>query len=408
MSEDRRPMVLAVDDAPDDLKLLNGLLKESYRLKIATTGEKALSIARSDPPDLILLDILMPEMDGFEVCSALKQDERLRGIPVVFISALDDVWDKVKAFRAGGADYVTKPFQAEEVLARVDYQIELRKLRRQLEERNRGLEEANGRLQELDQLKASFTAMVVHDLRSPLAGIQAVLDHYEAQGSIGPERLGHCRRALQDILSMLNDLMELFRSEGGKIPLDLQRMDPGPILESVLDTFAPRASARGVAMDLACPPALSEIEVDAQKVGRILSNLLDNALRYTLPGGRILVEACEVDGGGVDLGLRWFSISVTDTGQGIAPELLPYIFDPYRQISKRDANLGFGLGLAIVQRLMAAHCGRVTVKSRIGVGTSFNLLFPIPAPGGSLAPPEPGSASPEPMIRPPAGGTPDD
>lgn len=380
MIEDKRPTVLVVDDAPDDLKLLSGLLKESYRLKIANGGEKALGIARVEPPDLILLDILMPGMDGFEVCTVLKQEARLKDIPVVFISALDDVWDKVKAFRVGGADYVTKPFQAEEVLARVDYQLQLRGLRRQLEERNRILEDAYARLQELDQLKASFTAMMVHDLRSPLTGIQTLLDLYESQGSIKPERLAHCHQALQDILSMLNDLMELFRSEGGKIPLDVRRMAPKAIFEAVLDAFSPRASARGVTLELACPGLLPEIEVDPQKVNRILSNLIDNALKYTPPGGRILLDVCEVDGGGVDLGLRWLSISVTDTGQGIAPELLPYIFDPYRQTSKHDANLGFGLGLAIVQRLMAAHRGRVTVKSQIGVGTSFNLLFPIPGP----------------------------
>ena len=377
MSEDTRPTVLVVDDAPDDLKLLSGLLRECYRVKIANGGEKALTIARSEPPDLILLDILMPEMDGFEVCLALKQDARLREIPVVFISALDDVWDKVKAFRLGGADYVTKPFQAEEVLARVDYQIELRRLRRQLEDRNRGLEEANTRLQELDQLKASFTAMLVHDLRSPLTGVQTILDIYEAQKSIGPELLVRCRHSLQDILTMLNDLLELFRSEGREIPLDFRRLDPKVIFLGVLDAFAPQASARGIHLSLACPDPLPEIEVDPQKVNRILSNLLDNALRFTPPGGHILLDVCEVDGGGVDLGLRWLSVSVTDTGQGIAPEQLPYIFDPYRQTSKHHANLGFGLGLAIVQRLMAAHRGRVTVRSQVDVGTSFTLLFPV-------------------------------
>lgn len=130
-------------------------------------------------------------------------------------------------------------------------------------------------------------------------------------------------------------------------------------------------------MNLTCPDPLPEVEVDPQKVNRILSNLLDNALRFTPSGGHILLDACEVDGRGVDLGLRWLSVSVTDTGQGIVPEQLPYIFDPYRQISKHDAGLGFGLGLAIVQRLMAAHRGRVTVRSQTGVGTSFTLLFPV-------------------------------
>ncbi|HWQ08243.1 MAG TPA: hybrid sensor histidine kinase/response regulator, partial [Holophaga sp.] len=350
MTEERHPTVLVVDDAPDDLKLLSGLLKESYRVKIANGGEKALGIARSDPPDLVLLDILMPEMDGFEVCTALAQDERLKDIPVVFISALDDVWDKVKAFRVGGADYVTKPFQAEEVLARVDYQIELRRLRRQLEDRNRVLEEAYARLQEMDQMKASFTAMMVHDLRSPLAGIQAVLDIYEARAGIAPELLARCRHALQDVFAMLNDVMELFRSEDGEIPLNCCRLAPGVLFSRVLEAYRPRATVRGISLNLVCPDRLPELEVDPSRVNRVLSNLVDNALKYTLSGGHVLLESHEVAGEGVDLGLRWLSITVTDTGQGIPPELLPYIFDPYRQTSKHDANLGFGLGLAIVQR----------------------------------------------------------
>jgi two-component system sensor histidine kinase/response regulator len=377
-------MVLVVDDAPEDLKLLGGLLKDSYRTRIATCGEKALDIARSTPPDLVLLDILMPGMDGFEVCKALKQDPQLEDVPIVFISALDAALDKVRGFHLGGADYVTKPFHAEEVLARVDYQIELRHLRRQLEERNQALEEALARLRELDQLKESFTAMMVHDLRSPLTGVHAVLDLYEAQGRIGPEILARCRRSLQDVLAMLNDVMELFRSEGGKIPLNLRWTAPRPLLERVLETFTPQSEARGIHLDLVCLEALPEIEVDSEKVNRVFANLVHNALKFTSPGGRVSLESRVVEGEGVDAGVRWLSVSVTDTGQGIPPEQLPYIFDPYRQTSQRDADLGFGLGLAIVQRLMAVHSGRVTVQSRVGVGTSFTLLFPATAPGPGI------------------------
>lgn len=279
MTEDRHPTILVVDDAPDDLKLLSALLKESYRIKIANGGEKGLAIARSEPPDLVLLDILMPGIDGFEVCRLLKQDARLKDIPVVFISALDDVWDKVKAFRIGGADYVTKPFQAEEVQARVDYQIELRRLRSQLEDRNRVLEDAYAKLRELDQLKASFTAMMVHDLRSPLTGIQAILDLQEDQGRVRPELVQRCRHALQDVLGMLNDLMELFRSEARDIPLNLQRIAARAFLEETLASFLPGAEARGIALSLACPEGLPEIEVDVQKASRILSNLVEKVPR---------------------------------------------------------------------------------------------------------------------------------
>lgn len=373
-----REQVLLVDDNPANLELLTQVLKGAgYRIRSALSGRLALDSTRVAQPDLILLDITMPEMDGFEVCRILKEDERLREIPVVFISALDDVLDKVKAFRVGGADYVTKPFQAEEVLARVEYQLQLRRLRLQLVERNRILAEAYAALQELDQLKASFTAMLVHDLRSPLTGISMVLDFYEQEGSIPPSHLAHCRSSIQGTVEMLNDLMELFRSEGGGISLDLCSTPPRCLLESVRSAFLLQAERQGIRLELADSEELPEIRVDPRQVDRILSNLVGNALKFTPPGGTVSLEASVAEGAGVDLGMRWLMISVTDTGRGIPPEQLPYVFDPYRQVSKGDANLGFGLGLAIVQRLMAAHQGRITLRSQLGVGTTFSLFFPL-------------------------------
>jgi len=370
--------ILLVDDTPANLDLLGQVLRgHGYRIRSALSGRLALESAKAAPPDLILLDISMPEMDGFEVCERLKMDERLKNVPVVFISALDDVLDKVRAFRAGGADYVTKPFQAEEVLARVDYQLQLRRLRRQLEERNRILAEAYSGLQELDQLKASFTAMLVHDLRSPLTGIKAVLDLYEEEGTIQPSHLSRCRSSIQQTVEMLNDLMELFRSEGGEIPLDLRPTAMRQVLETVGGAHELQAGRQGIQLAWTSSEGAQEAPMDSGKVERILSNLIGNALKFTPTGGRILLESNLVEGAGVDLGLRWIMVSVTDTGRGIPPEQLPYIFDPYRQASQRDAQQGFGLGLAIVQRMMAAHRGRVHVRSQVGVGSTFSLFFPL-------------------------------
>lgn len=372
--------ILIVDDNPSNLELLAQILRgNSHRVRAATSGKRALESAKILPPDLILLDITMPEMDGFETCRRLKGDPELASTPILFISALDASMDKVKAFSLGGVDYICKPFQAEEVLARVDHQLRLLKLQRELMEQNRVLSEAHARLQELDQLKASFTAMLVHDLRSPLGGVVAMLDLFEEEGTFRPELVRRCRESIGSTVRMLNDLMELFRSEGGAIPLDLGPVVVRDLLESTLQAYGPAADQRGVHLELECPPTLPEIQVDRQQIERVLANLVGNSLKYTEAPGRIRLEASPVEGAGVDLGLRWVMVTVTDTGHGIPPEQLPYIFDPYRQVRRSDARRGFGLGLAIVQRLMAAHQGRVAVRSQVGVGSTFALYFPLGA-----------------------------
>ena len=253
----------------------------------------------------------------------------------------------------------------------------VRERTQQLAESNQVLGEAVAGLQELEQLKASFTAMLVHDLRSPLTGIQGVLETYGHHGSIKPDLLQQALRHLDATVHMLNDLMELFRGEGRAIPLDAAPTSPRQVLEAACAQYAVQAEQRGVRLELVCPGDLPEVSLDPRKVDRILANLLGNALKYTPKGGSIHLEIRVVEGTGVDLGLSWMRVDITDSGQGIPAEVLPYIFDPYRQASKRDANLGFGLGLAIVQRLMAAHRGRITVNSQLGVGTTFSLFFPM-------------------------------
>jgi len=370
--------ILIVDDNPTNLELLGQILRErSHHVRSVTSGRRALDSSKISPPDLVLLDITMPEMDGFETCRRFKTDPDLASIPIIFISALDATMDKVKAFALGGEDYISKPFQAEEVVARVNHQLRILNLQRDLVERNRVLGEAHARLQELDQLKASFTAMLVHDLRSPLTGIGGMLDLFEEEGTIRPALLARSRDYINATITMLNDLMELFRSEGGSIPLEIAPVSTRDLLESTLESHAHLAAGKSIHLELDSYQDLPEILVDRRQVERILANLVGNALKFTGENGTIRLEASLVEGAGVDLGLRWVMVMVTETGTGIPAEQLPYIFDPYRQVFRRDAGLGFGLGLAIVQRLMAAHEGRVTVRSQVGVGTTFALYFPM-------------------------------
>ena len=370
--------ILIVDDNPANLDLLGRILRQrGYKVRALPSGSLALDAARMSPPDLMMLDITMPGMDGYETCRAFKSESALASIPIIFISALDDAVDKVKAFGAGGADYVPKPFQAEEVLARVEHHLRLRDLQKELESRNRNLEEANQKLMELDQMKEGFTAMLVHDLKTPLTLMGLAMDLYREEGSIPEKTMDHCKRGLNQVLELLGDLLDVFRSDAQVIPLELETVAPGPFIAAITEGFIPLARQRKIELKVEAPDALPEFRADPRKLERVLSNLLSNAFKFTGEGGTISFCAGVQKGHGVDQGLSWIAFQVTDNGRGIPAAQLPYIFDPYRQASAADCKVGTGLGLAIVQRLVAAHGGRVQVQSQVGVGTTFLVEIPM-------------------------------
>lgn len=375
----QRPQdILIVDDNPMNLGVLSGMLKErGYHVRSATNGRRALEVAKLTKPDLIMLDITMPEMDGFEACAALKADPNLAGIPVIFISAHDEPLDKVRAFTLGGADYVQKPFQIEEVLARIEHQLKITSLQRDLLGRNAALVEANLKLQEMDRLKAGFTAMLVHDLRNPLNVVSLILEEFGEVGELPPGTMEKCQEHLGKSVAFLNELMEVFRSEAQGMVLQSAPLDPKALVESAGTSFEVLATRKEIQVRTTCRGQLPRIRGDAGKLERVLSNLLGNALKFTPTGGVISLWADQVEGEGVEGGSRWLRIAVEDTGRGIPADQLPYVFDPYRQALSKDAAQGSGLGLAIVARIVAAHRGRIHVQSQEGVGTCFTMLLPI-------------------------------
>jgi two-component system sensor histidine kinase/response regulator len=369
--------ILIADDQPMNLSVLSCLLRErGYHVRAVTNGRKALEAARSRLPDLVMLDIAMPELDGFEACQAFKADPFLAGIPVIFISAHDQPADKVRAFRAGGADYVAKPFHAEEVLARVEHQFRILGLQRDLVTQNAALLDANIKLQELDRIKASFTAMLVHDLRSPLAAVSLVLQKITEDGPGDGHLLGLCSGHVDKALRFLNGLMEVYRAEAQGMALQREQVAVRALLEGVVDAHQVQAAQAGIELGLRLEAGLPPIQGDPAKLERVFSNLLSNALNFTPGGGTITVWGDTLEGRGVETGTRWLQVAVEDTGRGIAADRIPFVFDPYRQALKGDSSLGTGLGLAIVARIVAAHRGRVQVQSREGVGSRFTVLLP--------------------------------
>jgi signal transduction histidine kinase len=359
------PNILLVDDTPANLNLLIGMLRQrGYRLRPAPSGKLALRAARTAPPDLILLDIRMPEMDGYEVCERLKADPALKEIPVIFLSALSDTTDKVKAFAAGGVDYITKPFQLDEVLARVETHLELQRQRGQLQENYESL-------RRLESLRDSLIHMVVHDLRSPLIMVGdflALLEKCESQNlsSNGSRFVLQARRAVDELVDMVNSMLDVSRMEAGELKLNRSTCQLDLLLREVVGGFGPRGDSAEIVLE--APEQPVEVSGDAALLSRVLRNLLGNALRFTSGPGSVRAV--------VSISDREARVAITDNGPGIAPEYHEKIFEKFGQVEDNRPAVGTGLGLAFCKFAIELHGGCIGVESQVGKGSTFWFTLP--------------------------------
>jgi two-component system sensor histidine kinase/response regulator len=369
--------LLLVDDNPTNLDLLSRVLrKENHRVRAVPSGKLAIEAARKQLPELVLLDVNMPEMDGYMTAVAFRDDPVLSSVPIIFVSAMDDPLDKVKAFQVGGRDYVTKPFSTEEVLARVEHHVRLGRMQKELERQNQDLFEANLKLKEIQTLKANFSAMLVHDLRSPLTVVSLLVDTLREGIEPGESLVNQAELSFTKVRRLLDEMLELHRSEYGQLPLEAETIAPSPWVTRLAEGFRYRAESAGILFQVDVSEGLPDLQADALKLERVLQNLVENAIKFTPKGGAIRLQASVEYGSGVESGIRFLKLAVIDTGRGIPPEQLPYIFDPFRQVDRSDARQGFGMGLAIAQRLVSAHQGRIQAQSQPGFGTSFTVLLP--------------------------------
>ena len=374
-SGDEHGDILIVDDQPENLQLLfDTLSHKNYDLRRVLSGQLALQIAQFDPPDLVLLDIRMPGIDGYEVCRRLKADARTQAIPVIFLSALDEPVDKVKAFEVGGADYISKPFQVLEVLARVQHQLRLSHMQarlvaqqKQLETRTRALEAAN---QELE----FFSSSASHDLRTPLRGLQSLAqalieDYGEQLDELGSTYLQRIQLTAIEMDELLNSLLNYSRI--GRMQTSLRRTSIQMVLDRVL---------RKLRAEIARRDAVVEVQADLPTINsfplileQVATNLISNALKYVSPGTspRIYVGAEQHQ-----QFVRWF---FRDNGIGIEEEYQARIFKPFERLHGYESYTGTGFGLAIVQRGMKRLGGRYGVESTPGKGSCFWVEIPINA-----------------------------
>ena len=378
-------LILIVDDTPANLHVLSDSLgAQGYDVAIATSGERALKQVGRNPPDLILLDIMMPQMDGFEVCQRLKSDSETAKIPVIFMTALNDVQSKVRCFELGGVDYITKPFQEQEVLARIHTHLKLSRLTRHLEAEVArqvvSLEEARQAAESANLAKTHFLANTSHELRTPLGIMLGVTNNFQEE--IYGEVTERQRKALKmlesqglQLLNIINDILDVSRLELAQLRLSFAPTEIAPLCQDCLTSLRPQAEQKQLTLTLNLPESIPTLQLDEARVRQIIMNLLSNAVKFTPEGGQVSLTVTSQKRGEEQ---RWLCVTVQDTGIGIAPDQIPQLFQPFYQV---DSSLsrhyeGTGLGLTLIKRLTELHGGQVSVTSELGQGSVFTILLP--------------------------------
>lgn len=386
MSESALPAagVLVVDDTPANLKLLARLLQEAgFRVRPVLSGAQALLAAAEEVPDLVLLDVDMPEMDGYEVCRQLKATPALAEVPVLFLSALGETEDKIAGFAAGGVDYITKPFRFEEVLARIATHLELRRLRLDLESRNRELDESYLKLRELEGLRHDLVHMLAHDMRSPLMAVSGYLELLQIEGAhLAEEHREFVDLALdgaRSLIRLIDTMLDVDRLEARRLPLVLKQLDLVEVARRAIESLGPTGQDRVL---IAAGLAPHRVRCDGEIVERVIANLLGNALRYSPANEPVRLGF----GAGAEGRVR---VEVEDRGPGIPEEVRARIFEKYAVASQgqRPKRRSIGLGLAFCKLAVEAHGGAIGFSSPAEGGTVFWLELPVEGP--VLPPAEP-------------------
>ena len=363
--------IMIVDDTLPNLRVLGKMLTErGYLVRGITNGPMALTAAASEPPDLILLDIIMPEMDGYEVCKRLKSNRATRSVPVIFLSALDEALDKVRAFEVGGVDYITKPFQVEEVLARVATHLALQSLTRQLAQRVEDFRRANRALQESNDELDAFARTVAHDLKNPLASIvmgMEILQRF-AKTSCADERttkvvrdLSASARKMINIIDELLLLASVRQEEVVRGPVDMAEV-VGQAQERLAWVIEEHHG------EISLPASWPVAHGYAPWIEEVWANYLSNGLRYGGRPPRLELGATEQADGLIRFWVR-------DNGPGIPEDKLGTLFVEFARIERTRAE-GHGLGLSVVKRIVTKLGGSVGVESTLGEGSTFYFTLP--------------------------------
>lgn len=365
--------ILIVDDTPNNLRLLSRMLsQQGYEVRSAISGSIALRAVHTIAPDLILLDINMPVMDGYDVCLRLKADEKTHEIPVIFLSALSESIDKVRAFCVGGVDYITKPFQIEEVLARVENQLTLRRMQIDLQQAKLEALKALEQEKELNRLRSEFVSMVSHDFRNPLTSVQGFAELLRCgQQNLTEETQNRyfekINAAVEQMLNLLDEVLLIGSADAGKVRCQPIRLNLEQFCRDLTETIELSASDRHK-ICLTLTGNCTAVELDPTLLQKILGNLLSNAVKYSPNGGLIRFDLhCHDDA---------VTFRIQDEGIGIPPESRTHLFESFYRCSNVGSIKGSGLGLAVVKQCVDIHQGKILIESQGSVGTSIVVVLP--------------------------------
>lgn len=373
------PIVLVVDDEEKNVKLFKAILShEGLEVIVASNGQTALQLVEERLPDLILLDVMMPGMNGFDVCRRLKKEARTQMIPVLMVTALKEKEDRIMALHAGADDFLSKPIDGTELVVRVKSLLRIKRYYDELTAKNRQIHEKNIKIEKMEDLKERLFHMVIHDLRSPLTSMLGAMELLQLDSEeLAPnqnEMVNVCMRGCRELRQMIESVLDVYRIEDGNIKLYKETFDWSALIEQIEPLFLVQAQAKEIQLDFMDSFEPSRIAGDRNLLTRVVSNLLDNSIRHTQKGGTINVlseQNSKQDS---------LLVSIKDSGNGIPKEYQQKIFDKFEQLPGRQGEKRYGscgLGLTFCKMAVEAHGGRIWVESE-GEGTGAKFCFELP------------------------------
>jgi signal transduction histidine kinase len=374
------PSILVIEDTPATLSVLFNLLDDAgFEVLVALNGEKALNVAKEGRPDLILLDVLLAGIDGFEICRRLKASEATCEIPIIFMTALTKTDDKIKGFELGAVDYITKPFEPEEVLMRIKTHLTIQQLQQDLQDKNEELYAALERERELNQLKSRFISIASHEFRTPLSAIlfsKDLLKRYyqktcqSAEPTVADdvhEQLDSITRAVKQMTATLDEVLTITKSEAGKVSFSPTLTNITALCRETVEKWDAMSTAVHTVI-FSNPGEPIQALIDPKLFETIVSNLLSNAIKYSPQGGEVRCD--------LTLEAETIRFAVQDQGIGIAEEDQRHLFEAFHRGINAMKIQGTGLGLSIVKQFVELHEGTIIVESKVQKGSAFTVCLP--------------------------------